>query len=192
MGGSSLPPPSSGVEEEEEWVRDRFLGGHEREGGEMKQHVKKLGGLLRGFEEEREAEVVRERKRVERRLEDVGEEFDSESDEDEVGPVNGMSNDRGVPRIVEAEDQEGVKRAFEKRLLELFVDGLDTISYDEVDFAEPPGGDTIALRDEQDRYFDEEEPSRTPNGHELGRGLNGAEEGEEELARQNGKGEYDY
>lgn len=133
MGGSSLPPPSSGVEEEEDWVKDRFLGGGEREGGELPQHVKKLGGLLRGFEEEREMEVVRERKRAERRLDEVGEEFDSESDEEEEEDeeaVNGGGSKEnghatGVPSIVEEEDQESVIKAFEKKLLELFVDGLD-------------------------------------------------------------------
>jgi hypothetical protein len=131
MGGSSLPPTSltlnGGVSEEERWVRDQFQGGvkDEEDGGEVRQHVKKLGGLLRGFEEEREMESMRERKRMERRLDDVGEEFDSESDEED-GVGGRIGNARiGAPGIVEDEDQESVARAFEKKLIELFVDGLD-------------------------------------------------------------------
>jgi hypothetical protein len=42
------------------------------------------------------------------------------------------------------------------------------VPYDEIDFTEPPEGDPIATRDAQDRYFDDEEASRTPNGHEQG------------------------
>ncbi len=85
-------------------------------GKEGRQHVKKLGKFLRGLEEEREMEGVREARKVERRLDDVGEEFDEESDEE----------DGRVPVRVNGEvDQEDVKVAFERRLLELFVDGLD-------------------------------------------------------------------
>jgi hypothetical protein len=131
MGGSSLPPtaPSREVQEEESWVRDRFLGGLQPDTGgvetkEVTQHVKKLGGLLRGFEEERELEHVRERRKVERQLDEVGEEFDSESDEED-GVGGRIGNARIGPRVVEDEDQEMVTRAFEKKLVELFVDGLD-------------------------------------------------------------------
>lgn len=128
MGGSLLPPtslPGGEVSEEERWVRDQFQGGvGDEEGGEVRQHVKKLGGLLRGFEEEREMESMRERKRAERRLDDVGEEFDSESDEEE-GVGGRIGNTRIVPGVVEDEDQESVARAFEKKLVELFVDGHD-------------------------------------------------------------------
>lgn len=122
MGGSTaLPPPSSSVREEETWVKDQFLGEGD---GDSRQHVKKLGGLLRGFEEEREAETVRERKRVERRMDEVGEEFDSESDEEDgVGGRTG--NARVGAAVQEDEDQEAVARAFERKLVELFVDGLD-------------------------------------------------------------------
>lgn len=85
-------------------------------GKEGRQHVKKLGRFLRGLEEEREMEGVREARKVERRLDDVGEEFDEESDDE----------DGRVPVRVNGEvDQEDVKVAFERRLLELFVDGLD-------------------------------------------------------------------
>lgn len=110
-GGSSLAPPSEDVEEEGDWVAEGFMPGKEG-----RQHVKKLGRFLRGLEEEREMEGVREARKVERRLDDVGEEFDEESDEE----------DGRVPVRVNGEvDQEDVKVAFERRLLELFVDGLD-------------------------------------------------------------------
>lgn len=64
-------------------------------------------------------EGVRDARRVERRLDEVGEEFDEESsdEEEEDGPVRAMG-------MVEV-DQKEVERAFEKKLLELFVDGLD-------------------------------------------------------------------
>jgi hypothetical protein len=167
------------------------------------QHVKKLGGLLRAFEEEREVEHVRERKRVERQLDQVGEEFDSESDEED-GVGGRIGNTRIGPAVVEEEDQESVARAFEKKLVELFVDGLDvstpllfvssarlmpqSLDYAGIDFEEPPEGDPIATRDDQDRYFDDEEVSRTPNGHEQGGGASGLERANQ----QNGQGEYDY
>jgi len=130
MGGSSIPTAASaGMQEEETWVKDRFLGGLvEPSSGvddkEVTQHVKKLGGLLRGFEEEREMEHVRERKRVERQLDQEGEEFDSESDEED-GVGGRIGNARIGPRAVENEDQDEVARAFERKLVELFVDGLD-------------------------------------------------------------------
>lgn len=112
-------------------MRDRFLGGElavegDGDSKEVRQHVKKLGGLLRGFEEEREMETMRERKRVERGLDEVGEEFDSESDEEDgVGGRIGNARIGAGPGVVEGEDQEEVARAFEKKLVELFVDGLD-------------------------------------------------------------------
>lgn len=144
MGGSSLPPtaiPSGdGVSDEEKWVREQFQGGvGDEEGGEVRQHVKKLGGLLRGFEEEREMEHMRERKRMERRLDDVGEEFDSESDEED-GVGGRIGNAVIGARVIEDEDQESVARAFEKKLVELFVDGLDvstSVSFDTPSFTSP-------------------------------------------------------
>ena len=115
LGGSGLPPPSRGVAEEEDWVAEGFMPGKEG-----RQHVRKLGGFLRGLEEEREMEGVREARRVERRLDDVGEEFEEESDEEET-PLRQMNAGGGGGEA----DQEDVKAAFERKLLELFVDGLD-------------------------------------------------------------------
>ena len=112
-GGSSLPPPSIDVTEEERWAEENFLPGKENA-----QHVKKLGGFLRGLAEEREAEEVVMAKRAERRLDQVGEEFDEDSDEEEEVPR---------PPGLAAQDMspDEVKRSFEKRILELFVDGMD-------------------------------------------------------------------
>ena len=117
LGGSSLPPSSQGVEEEEDWVTEGFMPGKEG-----RQHVKKLGGFLRGLEEEREQEGVREARRVERRLDDVGEEFDEESDDEEASIA---PRPAGNPSRATELDQEDVKKEFERKLLELFVDGLD-------------------------------------------------------------------
>lgn len=117
LGGSSLPPPSLEVEEEEDWVTEGFMPGKEG-----RQHVKKLGGFLRGLEEERELEGVREARKVERRLDDVGEEFDDESDEEDLSVV---ARPAGSSSRVSEQDQDDVKKEFERKLLELFVDGLD-------------------------------------------------------------------
>lgn len=79
--------------------------------------------------------------------------------------------------------QAAVEAEFEKRLLELFLDGLDTIDYDAIDFT--PADDPIGDRDRLDAYFDDEAPSNarggTGNGH-----------GHGDKAMENGQGEYDY
>ncbi|WWD22169.1 hypothetical protein CI109_106659 [Kwoniella shandongensis] len=187
MGGDPFPPPSHGVEEEENWVQKGFMKDVPIE---TSQQVKKLGGFLRGLEEEREMEGVRERKRMERRLDNVGEEFDEESDEEEEPMPDGTN---GVPERPEvAEDQEEVKRLFEKKLLELFLDGLDTIDYTPIDFNDPPEGDPIAIRDAEDRYFDDEEPCRTPGGvHVVGEPPS-VPDSDPKKRLENGTGDYDY
>lgn len=120
MGGTRIPPPSINVTEEERWVEREFLPGKENA-----QHVKKLGGFLRILEEEREIEDVIEAKRAERRLDRVGEEFDEESDEEEEEEAAPPPEvDMRPDAEIEAE-QEEVRRMFEKRLIELFVDGVD-------------------------------------------------------------------
>ncbi|WVR04531.1 hypothetical protein IAU60_001537 [Kwoniella sp. DSM 27419] len=175
LGGDPFPPPSQGLEEEEDWVKEGFM-----RDVDSSQQVKKLGGFLRLLEEEREAEGVRDAKRRERRMDTEGEEFDEESDEEEED-LSGQGQNGNVDRPEIAEDQAQVTRSFEKRLLEIFLDGLDTIDYALIDYNEPEGVDPIALRDAEDRYFDDEEPSRTPGGHVQG-----------ENAMQNGAAEYDY
>jgi hypothetical protein len=88
--------------------------------------VNKLGKYLAELEEEREWEDMRDAKRLERRRnqeEEAGkEEFEESSDEEE--------EEEEDPRLVglPAEDQEEVRVLFERRLLELFLDGLDVSS----------------------------------------------------------------
>ncbi|EAL20990.1 hypothetical protein CNBD5910 [Cryptococcus deneoformans B-3501A] len=181
MGGDPFAPISESAEEEAAWAESSFM-----KGTAGNQQVRKLGGFLRLMEEEREAEDVRAAKRMERRLDQEGEEFEEESDEEEE---RFGANQR--PQM--AEDQQEVELAFEKRLLELFLDGLDTIDYSPIDFVDPPGGDPIAQRDAEDRYFDDEEPSQTPNGTTQGEGLRGREMMvDEDKTAQNGQGDYDY
>ncbi|WRT64892.1 uncharacterized protein IL334_001829 [Kwoniella shivajii] len=187
LGGDPLAQ-SIGVVEEEDWANKGFMSDVE-----SSQQVKKLGGFLRILEEEREAEHVREAKRMERRLDNQGEEFDEESDEEDADTTaadigtNHMTVQQERPKI--NENQGEVEELFEKRLLEIFLDGMDTIDYSQIDYVEPPGGDPIALRDAEDRYFDDEEPSKTPNGHEQGGGIL---DRVNEPVLQNGQGDYDY
>ena len=116
LGGSHLPPPTAEVEEEEAWVKDGFLPGE----GNV-QHVKRLGGFLRGLQEEREMEEVRDAKRAERRLDEQAEEFDSDSDDE---AEQESIRERQVA-MRGGEDQGVVRRVFEQKIMELFIDGLD-------------------------------------------------------------------
>lgn len=107
--------PLSGLEEEERFGSKDFMDGRLDA-----QAVKRLGGLLRDFEEEREAERGLEARRAERRREEnVGEEFDEESDEEE------FEEQRRQIGLDDQADQVEVRELFEKRLAELFIDGLD-------------------------------------------------------------------
>lgn len=83
--------------------------------------------------------------------------------------------------------QAEVTAQFERRVLELFLDGLDTIDYDAVDFT--PVDDPIADRDRVDAYFDDEAPSTA--AHDRGNGA-GNGHGAGSKAMENGQGEYDY
>jgi hypothetical protein len=71
---------------------------------------------------------------------------------------------------------------------------LQTVSYAEVDFTEPLEGDPIAARDQEDAYFEDEEPSKTPGGHEAGEAQrrHDAAPNAVETSTQNGQGDYDY
>jgi hypothetical protein len=179
---------SAAQEEAAKWAREGFMPGHER-------FVGRLGVLLAEEEEVGEWEEARRNRARERRLDEVGEEFDSESDE-EGEEEDGR--DRVDREIVSAgtgdEDQEGAIRRFERALLELFLDGMDvshkewmelirTLDYDEVDFT--PADDPIARQDAQDAWFDDEAPSA--GGGAAG---NGAHTGSK--AMENGQGDYDY
>ncbi|KAL7418567.1 hypothetical protein Q5752_007025 [Cryptotrichosporon argae] len=180
LGGSrEVPETSVAQREEEEWARSGFMDG--RAGS---QHVKKLGALLREDQEVREWETARAARREEYRLDQVGEEFEDESDDE--GDGDAAAAQARMTAVVNP-DQAAVKQLFERQLLELFLDGKDPVDYDPVDFNEPVEGDPIAARDAEDHYFDDEEPSRTPNGHIEGAGLGAGAE-----SLQNGQGEYDY
>jgi hypothetical protein len=148
----------SGIEEGKEerlWAQNEFLGG-------AQQHVGQLHNLLGGYEEEREAERVRNLRR--RRIgEDdafVPEEEDSE-DEDE-------GNKNMQPP--EQETDEQVKDLFERRIRERFIYGLldvgrkigkqtvkskflQNVDYDKIDWDESLGDED---RDAEERWFENE------------------------------------
>jgi hypothetical protein len=116
--------PSFRMREESTWATNNFMPTDATPAERRKQvlQVNKLGKFLAELEEEREWEDMRDAKRLERRRnqeEEAGkEEFEESSDEDE---------EEEDPRMVgqPAEDQEEVKVLFERRLLEIFLDGLD-------------------------------------------------------------------
>ncbi|EIW65950.1 hypothetical protein TREMEDRAFT_35701 [Tremella mesenterica DSM 1558] len=175
---------------EEDWVAERFLPGEEG-----RQHVKKLGGFLRGLDLERGAEKVREARRRERVLDMKGQEFEEVED----GVVPGM-RERNMDREERGREEwekEEIERRFEKRLSILFLDGYDTIDYDPIDLSEPLEGDILLYQDEQENYFDDETPSGTPqdstyDDEELKTPRDSIHQDEKEMGSQNGQGEYDY
>lgn len=93
--------------EEQEWADREFLGGSHK-------HVGKLGNLLGGYEEEREAEKVRVMRRREAEIaESLPEEDEDSSDEEELPPVN-----------VEDESPEVAQTWFVRLIKERFIYGL--------------------------------------------------------------------
>jgi hypothetical protein len=97
-------------QEEREWARENFLG------GERKPHVGKLGVLLGGYEEEREAERVRvlRRERVEQEAALPEEDEETDSDEEDVADL---------PPEEPPTDEE-MKQDFERLIQERFIYGL--------------------------------------------------------------------
>jgi hypothetical protein len=114
--------PSFRMKDESTWASTEFMPIEESPAERRKQvlQVNKLGKFLAELEEEREWEDMRDAKRLERRRnerEDAEkEEFEESSDEEGEDP-------RAIGAI--AEDQDEVRVLFERRLLELFLDGLD-------------------------------------------------------------------
>lgn len=96
------------LKEEQEWVAKSFLGGAE-------QRVGKLGKLLGEFEEEREAERVRDIRRKQATEEFIPEEEDSDSEEEIE-----------IPEMDESPDE--TKTLFERRIRERFIYGLLEVS----------------------------------------------------------------
>ncbi|KAJ3975160.1 hypothetical protein EV361DRAFT_890243 [Lentinula raphanica] len=133
-----------GIEEgndEEQWAQSGFMEG-------STQFVKKIGSLLREYEEEREAERVRDIRRAQLAAEES--QFIPEEDEDSEDEERVELNTLGV------EDEEDIKVEFERRIRERFIYGLlDKIDYDRVDWDESL--DTDNDREIEERWFDDEE-----------------------------------
>lgn len=88
--------------------------------------VGRLGALLAEEEEVGEWEEARRNRARERRLEEQGEEFDDESDDDDDEEEEEKEVGAGIQSATAGEeDQEAVAAQFERRLLELYVDGMD-------------------------------------------------------------------
>jgi len=98
--------------EEREWAKDNFLEG-------AQQHVGKLGSLLGGYEEEREAERVRNLRHA--KMIDDDDDFVPEEDTD------GESDDEPA-NTHEPETDEEAKGLFERRIRERFIYGLLDVS----------------------------------------------------------------
>ncbi|KAJ7682616.1 hypothetical protein DFH06DRAFT_1161660 [Mycena polygramma] len=121
-------------EDERDWVANDFLQG-------LTKHVGKLGTLLGGYEEEREAERFRALRRERVEPEFVPEE-ESDSEDDNPGP--------------EEMTGEDAKASFERLLRERFIYGLlEDIDYDKVDWDENLDADDD--REAEERWFDEED-----------------------------------
>ncbi|TFK75751.1 hypothetical protein BDN72DRAFT_885296 [Pluteus cervinus] len=131
-------------EEERKWAQTGFLEG-------SKKHVGKLGNLLSGYEEEREAQRVRVMRRE--RASNDDENFIPEEDED-----TDEEQEEELYRELakkEAEDPKVERDAFERLVRERFIYGLlPDIDYD-VDWDDK--WDTDNDRDAEDRWFDDEE-----------------------------------
>ena len=96
------------AQEEREWAEKGFLGGGA-------QQVGKLGTLLADYEEEREAERIRQVRRQR-----TTEEFAFEEEEDSESELS----DQGVSE----ESPEEERAAFERRVKELFIYGMLEVS----------------------------------------------------------------
>lgn len=167
--------------------------------------VNKLGHFLASLEEEREWEDVRDAKRTERRF---NQEQDAKKEEFEDSSDEEVEEGEAAVVIEVDDDQQRVIAKFERRLLELFLDGLDvssrshhrapwcewklytdalpmayhqTIPYGPIDFEPPVVENKLMVQDEEDAYFDQEDAvdlSSSVNDRPANSGL--------------AEGEYDY
>jgi hypothetical protein len=96
------------ADDERRWVEQEFIGG-------WKPHVRKLGELLAGYEEEREWERDRALRRQKAQDEFVPEE-DTDSEEEEADDVEPLATE-------EPETLEEAKAAFQRLVTERFVYG---------------------------------------------------------------------
>ncbi|KAJ7684008.1 hypothetical protein B0H17DRAFT_985574 [Mycena rosella] len=125
-------------DDEKDWVAKDFLQG-------LTKHVGKLGTLLGGYEEEREAERFRALRRERVEPEFIPEE-ESDSEEEE---------DRDHGRVEQMTDEE-TQASFERLVKERFIYGLlDEIDYEKVDFDETLDVDDD--REAEERWFDDED-----------------------------------
>ncbi|CCM04048.1 uncharacterized protein FIBRA_06207 [Fibroporia radiculosa] len=131
-------------DDEREWAEKFFLG------SSLKPHVGKLGMLLGGYEEEREAEHVRSLRRAQaEELESLPEE-DESSDEEE--------GEEPLPLPDEEEPYEDSRTLFLRKIKERFIYGLlESVDYDKVDWDDSWDADND--RDAEERWFDAEEES---------------------------------
>lgn len=112
---------------ESDWALSGFMPTH-------RPHVGRLNRLLGAYEEEREGEELRDLRRGEREWERVremeGEEFESSDDDDDEEQEDGGEEEEGL-------EGEELKRAFEKKVLELFLDGMDVSRLSQLHFGSP-------------------------------------------------------
>ncbi|KAL1747503.1 hypothetical protein HDZ31DRAFT_31946 [Schizophyllum fasciatum] len=147
--------------EERRWVQEGFMPGERR-------HVNKIGTLLGEYEEEREAERVRELRRERASAvpapdpeDDFVPEEESESDDETIdaGDVAGRFASLAIKPTPkpEPEETDADRRAlFERIIRERFIYGLlDNIDYDKVDWDESLDSDVD--REAEERWFDEDD-----------------------------------
>ncbi|KAL1694420.1 hypothetical protein GGG16DRAFT_122472 [Schizophyllum commune] len=154
-----------GIEEaldEKKWAEEGFMPG-------QKKHVNKIGKLLGEYEEEREAERVRELRRERVSAvpapdpeDDFVPEEDSESEDEDEDDVAGRMNSLAIhppapPPPPEPEETDADRQVlFERIIRERFIYGLlDGIDYDKVDWDESLDSDED--REAEERWFDEDD-----------------------------------
>jgi len=144
------------AKEEKEWVEKDFVRG-------SRKHVGKLGELLGGYEEQREAERVRNLKRMQFETVIPEEDESSESDDEYAEDAE-----------IEEDSQDQAKASFERLIRERLIYGLleassssrlssypfykgslQPFEYDEVDWDDSL--DSEDEREAEDRWFDEDE-----------------------------------
>ncbi|KAJ9101833.1 hypothetical protein QFC21_003173 [Naganishia friedmannii] len=190
---STAPPPpaqptSKSAHLESQWPTQSFMPTNTNRSSVLQ--VNKLGSLMRDLEEESEAlQVVAARRRERREMAVQERSGKAGGMGDFVGGEDDEQGEQG-----EGKNQEQVVEAFERHLLELFLDGMDTIPYSDIDFTEPPDGNPLLEQDAQDDYFDDEEEFdyRSAGVEGAGGGMMQAQVREGEQERKLADGEYDY
>ncbi|GJJ07062.1 hypothetical protein Clacol_001261 [Clathrus columnatus] len=143
------------AKEEKTWAEREFLGG-------QKGRIGKLGQLLGGYEEEREAERFREARhgglaqKLSRQSLDEEPEVEEEEEEEEDD-----DQDQNGPLIEEEDTPDQLRINFERLIRERFIYGLlDNADYEVVDWEDR--WDELNEQDSEERWFDEEEENGAP------------------------------